>query len=125
MTMISIQNRQKRMWTVPAVYKADGSAAFEFVNIEPGTTALVQADQWDHVSKGNQVIEALLTGRHLVVSRSGKARPDIDDADELDNPAAPEAPSDLTAKDDRVKVDSKVEVKEISLDTPTEGKGRK
>lgn len=117
--MFMIQNKQKRQWTVPAMFKPDGSAAFEHVTIEPGASAPVNEDHWEFVSKGNQVIEALLTGRHLVVSKQKKA--DVE-ADDLANPASPEAPVDLTAQDERATIESKVELKEIDLDEPASGK---
>jgi hypothetical protein len=117
--MLSIQNRMKRLWTIPATFKTDGAAAFEHVNIEPGSSALVNEDHWGQVSKGNLVIEALLTERSLVVTKTKKA--DLD-ADELANPASPVAPEDLTAKDERATIESKVELKEIVLDEPTAGK---
>lgn len=117
--MFMIQNKQKRQWTVPAMFKPDGSAAFAHITLEPGESSPVHEDHWDFVSKGNQVIEALLTGRHLVVSKSKKA--DIE-AEELANPASPEAPIDLTEEDPRAKIESKVELKEIDLDEPAAGK---
>lgn len=117
--MLMIQNRQKRLWTIPAVFKEDGSAAYEHINLAPGASEPVNEDHWAYVSKGNQVIEALLTGRHLVVSKSKKA--DLD-ADDLANPAMPEAPAELTEKDERAKIESKVELKEIDLDEPASGK---
>lgn len=117
--MLSIQNRMKRLWTIPATFKPDGAAAFEHVNIEPGASALVNDDHWAQVSKGNKVIEALLTERSLVVSKSKKA--DLE-ADELANPASPVAPEELTAKDERAHIESQVELKEITLDEPASGK---
>ena len=117
--MLSIQNRMKRLWTIPATFKPDGAAAFEHVNIEPGASALVNDDYWAQVSKGNKVIEALLTERSLVVSKSKKA--DLE-ADELANPASPVAPEELTAKDERAHIESQVELKEITLDEPASGK---
>lgn len=117
--MLMIQNKQKRQWTVPAMFKPDGSAAFAHITLEPGASAPIEEDHWNFVSKGNQVIEALLTGRHLVVSKAKKA--DVD-AEELANPASPEAPADLTEQDERAKIESKVELKEIDLDEPAAGK---
>ncbi|MNC74193.1 hypothetical protein D3C75_1255070 [compost metagenome] len=89
------------------------------MNIEPGASALVNDDHWAQVSKGNKVIEALLTERSLVVSKSKKA--DLE-ADELANPASPVAPEELTAKDERAHIESQVELKEIVLDEPASGK---
>ncbi|MNN03072.1 hypothetical protein D3C81_1157480 [compost metagenome] len=125
--MYSIQNRMKRLWTVPAMFRADGSAAFEHVNIAPGTSAFVNDDHWAHVSKGNKVIEALLTERSLVVTKGEKQKADIVEAEELQNPASPAAPADLTEGDARVKLESQVELKEVELkdDAPAAGKGRK
>lgn len=117
--MLSIQNRMKRLWTIPATFKTDGAAAFEHVNIEPGASALVNDDHWAQVSKGNKVIEALLTERSLVVSKSKKADLEVD---ELANPASPVAPEELTAKDERAHIESQVELKEITLDEPASGK---
>lgn len=126
MSMISIQNRQKRLWVIPTVFGKENQPVFKSVPVEPGTSALVDEQHWDQVAKGNKVIEALVNMRALVVTRSGKTKPDVD-AEELENPAAPTAPADLTEKDDRVKVDSKVELKEVELKDagPTEGKGKK
>lgn len=126
MSMISIQNRQKRLWVIPTVFGDNNQPAFKSIPVEPGTSALVDEQHWDTVAKGNKVIEALVNMRALVVTRSGKAKPDVD-AEELANPAAPTAPADLTEKDDRVKVDSKVELKEVDLkdDAPAQGKGKK
>lgn len=120
--MYMIQNRQKRLWTIPPMFKPDGSAAYEHVNLEPGSSASVHEEHWEFVSKGNQVIEALLTGRHLVVSKSKKA--DLE-AEELANPAMPEPPAELTEQDDRARIESNVELKEIDLDEPTPGKRKK
>lgn len=120
--MLMIQNKQKRQWIIPAMFKADGSAAYEHISLEPGASAPIEEDHWNFVSKGSQVIEALLTGRHLVVSKTKKA--DLTE-DELANPAMPEAPDELTAQDTRAKIESKVELKEIDLDEPTSGKGKK
>lgn len=127
MSMISIQNRQKRLWVIPAVFGTNNQPVFKSVPVEPGTSALVDEQQWDQVAKGNKVIEALVNMRALVVTRSGKIREDVQDAEELQNPASPTAPADLTEKDDRVKVEAKVELKEIDLkdDAPTQGKGKK
>lgn len=113
--MYSIQNRQKRTWIIPAIFKADGAALFEHVNIAPGTSALVNSEHWDSVAKGNLVIEALLTERSLVVDRAERAKGNLH-SDELSNPASPKAPEELTDKDDRVKIESKVEVKEVVVD---------
>lgn len=128
--MYSIQNRMKRTWIVPATFKPDNSVAFDSINIAPGSSAFVQDEHWDLIKKGNQVVEALLTGRSLVVT---KARGDKEartlDSDELENPAPPKAPEELTEKDDRVQLDSKVELKTVELkdDAPTEvqPKGKK
>lgn len=117
--MLIIQNRMKRVWTIPAMFKADGSAAFEHINLAPGASEPVNEDHWAFVSKGNQVIEALLTERSLVVTKSKKA--DLE-ADELSNPPSPVAPAELTEKDERAKIESKVELKEIDLDEPAAGK---
>lgn len=127
MSMISIQNRQKRLWVIPTVFGENNQPAFKSIPVEPGASALVDEQHWDQVAKGNKVIEALVNMRALVVTRSGKAREDVQDADELQNPAAPTAPADLTEKDDRVKVDTKVELKEVELKDagPAQGKGRK
>ena len=125
--MYSIQNRMKRTWVVPATFKPDNSVSFDNINIAPGSSAFVQDDHWNLVAKGNQVVEALLTMRHLIVTKAKddkKAR-DVD-ADELKNPTPAKAPDDLTEKDDRVNIESKVELKEVELkdDGPTEGKSK-
>jgi hypothetical protein len=124
--MYSIQNRMKRTWIVPATFKPDNSVSFDSVNIAPGASALVGDEHWAHVSKGNHVIEALLTERHLVVTSADKSKRDIDKA-ELQNPKSPKAPDDLTEKDARVNIETKVELKEVALkddDAPAEGKSR-
>lgn len=120
--MLMIQNKQKRQWIVAAMFKPDGSAAYEHITLEPGESKPIEEDHWNFVSKGNPVIEALLTGRHLVVSKVKKAGIE---ADELANPASPEAPAELTDEDPRAKIESKVELKEIDLDEPAQGKGKK
>lgn len=120
--MLIIQNRQKRTWTIPPMFKPDGSAAFEHINLEPGKSEPVNEEHWKYVSTGNQVIEALLTERSLVVSKAKKS--DLD-AEELANPASPVAPAELTEQDERAKIESKVELKEIDLDEPAQGKGKK
>lgn len=120
--MLMIQNKQKRQFIIAAMFKPDGSAAYEHITLEPGESKPIEEDHWKFVSTGNQVLEALLTGRHLVVSKAKKA--DLD-AEELANPASPEAPADLTDQDERAKIESKVELKEIDLDAPTQGKGKK
>lgn len=125
--MYSIQNRQKRTWTVPPVHAVIAGAPEQHkpVAINPGDSALVKAEHWDSVKKGNKVIEALLTGRHLVVTMPGKER--AIEAEELKNPAAPLSPEELTEKDARVQLESKTELKEITLktedDAPREGRG--
>lgn len=121
--MYSIQNRMKRTWIVPATFKPDNSVSFDNINIAPGGSAFVQDDHWNLVAKGNQVVEALLTQRHLVVTKAkdDKAARALEAA-ELKNPSSPVAPDDLTEKDDRVIIDSKVELKEVDLkdDAPAE-----
>lgn len=127
MSLISIQNKQKRAWTIPPIHREDNSFAHKAVAIEPGRSAQIESDHWDLISKDNKVIQALVGQRLLVVTRNGKQREDIVDTDELQNPKPVDAPADLTEKDDRVKVDSKVELKEVALkdDAPAQGKGRK
>jgi len=119
--MYSIQNRMKRTWIVPATFKPDNSVSFDNVNIAPGSSALVQDDHWDLVKKGNQVVEALLTSRHLVVTKAGKETRELE-ADELKNPKSPVAPDELKEEDPRVNIESKVELKEVELkdDAPAE-----
>lgn len=128
--MYSIQNRQKRAWTIPPVSASAQLGAPEVhkpITINPGDSVIVKAEHWDAVKKGNLVIEALLTGRHIVVTAPNKER--AVEVDELLNPKAPVAPEELTEKDDRVKIETKTELKEITLksddDAPTQGKGRK
>lgn len=125
--MYSIQNRQKRAWTVPPVHSliAGTPEQHKPVTINPGDSALIKAEHWDAVKKGNKVIEALLTGRHLVVTMPGKER--AVDVEELANPKAPAAPEEITEKDARVQLETKTELKEITLksedDAPREGRG--
>lgn len=127
--MYSIQNRQKRAWTVPPVSadaKLGSPEVHKPVTINPGEVALVKAEHWDSVKKGNKVIEALLTGRQLVVTAAGKER--SVDVDELKNAPSPKAPEELTDTDDRVKIETKTELKEITLksedDAPKESRRR-
>jgi translation initiation factor IF-1 len=123
--MYSIQNRQKRAWTVPPVHATILGApeTHKPVTINPGDVAMVKAEHWDAVKKGNRVIEALLTGRHLVVTTMGKTA--AVDVEELANPKSPAAPEELTDQDDRVKLTTKTEMVEVSLkdDAPKEGRG--
>lgn len=122
MSIIQVQNRQKRAWIIPGVMGKNGAFVYRPVNLAPGEKAMVQSDHWESVKKGNRVIEALLTSRFIVASAAGKET--RVDPDELANPKAPAAPADLTEKDDRVRMETKTEVKEITLnDAPTEGKG--
>ncbi|MOA11734.1 hypothetical protein D3C78_1316890 [compost metagenome] len=123
--MYSIQNRQKRAWTIPPVSGA-GLGAPEIhkpITINPGDSALVSEEHWEAIKRGNRVVEALLTGRHLVVTAAGKVA--AVEVDELKNAPSPLAPDELTEKDDRVKLESKTELKEVSLDSdgPREGRG--
>lgn len=124
--MYSIQNRQKRAWTVPPVHAVILGAPEQHkpITINPGDSALVKAEHWDSVKKGNLVIEALLTGRHLVVTAAGKAK-EID-IDELANAPSPVAPQELTEQDERVNLQTKTELKEVVLqdgDAPREARG--
>ena len=125
--MYSIQNRQKRTWTIPPVHAKEAGAAelFKPVNINPGESVLVDEAHWDSVKAGNRVIEALLTGRHLVVTRAGKVA-EVE-PEELANPKSPEAPEELSERDERLKLETKTEMVEVALkdDAPREGKGRK
>src|SRR5574341_313446 len=120
--MYAIQNRQKRAWTVPPVHSVVAGAPEQFkpITINPGDTALVAVEHWDKVSEKNRVIEALLTGRHLVVTTTDKVK-DVH-VEELENPTPPLAPEELTEVDDRVKLETKTEVVEVSLkdDAPKE-----
>lgn len=117
--MYAVQNRQKRTWVVPEVQT--NSARHAAVFIEPGDTALVQDDQWDHVKKGNAVIAALLSSRALVVTAPGAVK-DVH-VDELANPKSPAAPDELKQSDERVEVTTKTELKEVALnDAPAEAK---
>lgn len=124
--MYAIQNRQKRTWTIPPLWTPDLSKEqFASVTIFPGDTVLVEEEHWDKVKQGNQVIEALLTGRFIVVTSPGKV---VDvEVDELKNHASPVAPSELSEKDDRLQIDFKSEIKEVELkpEGPREGRSRK
>lgn len=128
--MYSIQNRMKRTWIVPATFKPDNSVSFDSISIAPGSSAFVQDEHWDGIKKGNQVVEALLTSRSLVVTKAKEDKaPRTLDESELKNPESPKAPEELTEKDDRVHIDSKVELKTVELkdDAPAEAhpKGKK
>jgi hypothetical protein len=120
--MLIIQNKQKRQFIIAPMFKPDGSAAYEHITLEPGESKPIEEDHWNFIAKGNQVIEALLTGRHLVVSKTKKG--DVE-AEDLANPASPVAPAELTEQDERAKIESQVELKEIDLDAPAQGKGKK
>lgn len=120
--MYSVQNRMKRMWSVPPIFNSENRTVHQSVDIAPGMSGLVAEDHWQAVRKGNRVIEALETMRHIVVTGAGKEK--AVDAEELANPKPPTPPAELTDKDERVQIDSKVEVKEVVLeDGPKEGRG--
>lgn len=122
MSIITVQNRQKRTWTVPGIMGKNNSFLARPVAVEPGEKAMIQSEHWNQVKKGNRVIEALLTSRALVVTAAGKDQPVAPEA--LANPASPAAPADLKEKDERVKVETKTELKQIDLSAaPAEGKG--
>lgn len=116
----TVTNRQKRAFIIPAVFGAENQPVHTAVTLNPGESKPIQDEHWNHVSKGNKVIEALLTGRHLVVNRGNKEV--TVDLDDLTNPKSVTAPEELKEKDDRVKIDSKVELKEVNLDEPKSGK---
>lgn len=118
--MITVTNRQKRAFIIPGVFGGDNQPISAAITINPGQSVPVEDEHWKTISKGNKVLEALLTGRHLVANRGTKEV--AVDLDELENPKQPSAPEELKEKDDRVKIDSKVELKEVSLDEPKSGK---
>ncbi len=124
--MYAIQNRMKRTFIIPGIDAPDNSKTLhKLLTLEPGDTGLIEEGHWDYVKKGNQVIEALLTGRHLVVTNSANAMPEIH-VDDLANPAIAEAPQELSEPVEGVTLETKTELKEITLDDgPKEGKGRK
>ncbi len=112
--MYAIQNRMKRSFIIPPV-----EGKHKNIPLSPMETALVDEEHWDTVKHKNTVIDALLSGRHLVVTASGKEK--SIEADETANPASPVAPADVTEKVDGVTIESKVEVKEFDLgDEPAE-----
>lgn len=118
--MFTITNRQKRAFIIPGVFGVDNQPINAAKTVNPGQSIPIDEEHWKAISKGNNVIEALLTGRHLVVNRGTKEV--AVDSDELENPKQASAPEELKEKDDRVKIDSKVELKEVSLDEPKSGK---
>lgn len=97
-----LTNRQKRAWVVPAT--ADDS--HKSILVDPGETVTVDRDHWDTVRKGNLVIDALLSDRHLVVE-TGSGDAPVLHAEELRNPASPVAPEELGAETPGVHVESK------------------
>lgn len=118
--MFTVTNRQKRAFIIPGVFGGDNQPINAAITINPGQSVPIDDEHWNTISKGNKVIEALLTGRHLVVNR-GKKEVAVD-SDELENPKQATAPEELKEKDERVKIDSKVELKEVNLDEPKSGK---
>lgn len=118
--MFTVTNRQKRAFIIPGVFGGDNQPINAAITINPGQSVPIDDEHWKTISKGNKVIEALLTGRHLVVNRGTKEV--AVDSDELENPKQATAPEELKEKDDRVKLDSKVELKEVNLDEPKSGK---
>jgi|GEM_PF-3187777 len=118
--MFTVTNRQKRAFIIPGVFGGDNQPINAAITINPGQSVPIDDEHWKTISKGNKVIEALLTGRHLVVNRGTKEV--AVDSDELENPKQASAPEELKEKDDRVKIDSKVELKELNLDEPAAGK---
>lgn len=118
--MFTVTNRQKRAFIIPGVFGGDNQPINAAITINPGQSVPIDDEHWKTISKGNKVIEALLTGRHLVVNRGTKEV--AVDSDELENPKQATAPEELKEKDDRVKIDSKVELKEVNLDEPKSGK---
>ena len=118
--MFTVTNRQKRAFIIPGVFGGDNQPINAAITINPGQSVPIDDEHWKTISKGNKVIEALLTGRHLVVNRGTKEV--AVDSDELENPKQASAPEELKEKDDRVKIDSKVELKEVNLDEPKSGK---
>lgn len=118
--MFTVTNRQKRAFIIPGVFGGDNQPINAAITINPGQSVPIDDEHWKTISKGNKVIEALLTGRHLVVNRGNKEV--AVDSDELENPKQATAPEELKEKDDRVKIDSKVELKEVNLDEPKSGK---
>lgn len=99
--MYSITNKMQRAWIVPA----SADTLHKFVPIDPGQTVRVEKAHWDEIRKGNAVIDALLSGRHIVV-KTGSGIVDVH-GDELTNPASPKAPEELAVVDESVKVESK------------------
>lgn len=118
--MFTVTNRQKRAFIIPGVFGGDNQPINAAITINPGQSVPIDDEHWKTISKGSKVIEALLTGRHLVVNRGTKEV--AVDSDELENPKQASAPEELKEKDDRVKIDSKVELKELNLDEPAAGK---
>lgn len=84
--MYLVHNRMQRAFIIPAT--ADD--AHKSVTVNPGEHAVVLAEHWDTVRKGNDVIDALLTGRHLVVSSAASVNPASALDDPLANPTPPQ-----------------------------------
>lgn len=115
-----ITNQQKRAFIVSALVDLSNSeqkVLFESVTIDPGATEVVHAEHWDRVRKGNTVIEALLSGRHLVVNK-GQDPSKAPEVRELHNPAPPKAPEDLTGETPGATITSKTDVHEVTLTPP-------
>lgn len=109
---VHITNLMKRAFIVPATV----DSCFASLPIDPGQTSPVDGEHWSAVAAGNEVIKALLDGRHLVVNGTPPGR-EIDN-EALRNPASPEAPADLQtpAEVDGVKHEIKpAEVEKINV----------
>lgn len=121
--MKSIHNRQERAFIIPGW--ETGSRSIPHITIDPGTSALIEDEHWAHVSKGNRVIEALMEGRHLLVTGENESVPLMLADAGLRNPAGPSAPDELTAplvdsQGREVAPESSLQVTEVTLDEPAE-----
>lgn len=96
-----LQNCQQRAFILPANPDNTEHAA---VTINPGASVEVHNEHWAAVRKGNDVIEALVSGRYLVpTTEEARILP------HLSNPPTGERPAELQDTPDDVKVDRKSE----------------
>jgi hypothetical protein len=102
MSHYNVTNRQRRAWIIPATANMSHAA----VPVDAGQTVQVATEHWDTVRKGNLVIDALLTERHLVVTQASAA-PLAVEAEELSNPTSPAAPEALDTPLDGIALESK------------------
>lgn len=112
-----ITNQQKRVFIVPPIVDLstpEHKVQFESVTIDPGATEVVQTEHWDRTRNKNPVIDALLSGRHLIVNK-GEDVSKAPEVRELRNTTPPQAPADVVEETPGVTITSKTDVKEVEL----------